>query len=300
MVPAPRSTRWCFTLNNPTQADIVKVSEYGESTAKYLIYGNETGESGTPHLQGFVILNTTQRLSYVRQQIAPRAHWEIARGNSDQARDYCKKDGDFNEFGTFPGNQGRRSDIELFVEWAQALPTTPTGREIATAFPSLFVRYSAKLFELVGHIRPRLDVVGNIELRDWQVDALATLEEEANDRTINFYVDAAGGKGKSTFVRYMVSKKADIVQCLMIGKRDDLAYAIDPACSVFLFDIPRGQMEFLQYSVLEMLKNRMVFSGKYNSTMKLLEQTPHVSVFCNEQPDVTKMTVDRYNIINLH
>lgn len=83
---------------------------------------------------------------------------------------------------------------------------------------------------------------------------------------------------------------------LSIGKNADLAHAIDESKRVFVFDIPRGSMEYLQYGILEQLKNRMVFSAKYNSTTKILHQKPHVIVFCNEDPDMDKMTNDRYNI----
>lgn len=75
-----------------------------------------------------------------------------------------------------------------------------------------------------------------------------------------------------------------------------MAHMISPSKSVFLINVPRTQMEFLQYSILEMLKDRMVSSPKYNSRMKVLEQVPHVVVFSNEAPDLAKMTMDRYDV----
>jgi hypothetical protein len=84
------------------------------------------------------------------------------------------------------------------------------------------------------------------------------------------------------------------------GKRDDLAHAIDVSKSVFLFNVPRGSMEFLQYGVLEQLKDRVIFSPKYESTTKVILQKTHVVVFCNEEPDLTKMSADRYVIRNLN
>ena len=58
-------------------------------------------------------------------------------------------------------------------------------------------------------------------------------------------------------------------------------------------------MEFLQYTILEQLKDRMVYSPKYNSMMKYMQFVPHVVVFCNEQPNMTAMSEDRYEIINM-
>jgi len=56
-------------------------------------------------------------------------------------------------------------------------------------------------------------------------------------------------------------------------------------------------MEFLQYRFLESLEGRYVFSSKYESKMKIIKQIPHIVVFCNEMPDTTKMTIDRFKII---
>ena len=90
------------------------------------------------------------------------------------------------------------------------------------------------------------------------------------------------------------------VQILSIGKRDDLAHAIKIDTKVFLLDIPRDSMQYLQYSVLEMMKNRIVFSPKYSSQTKILHSTPHIVIFSNEEPNMAAMTEDRYNIITLN
>jgi hypothetical protein len=115
-----------------------------------------------------------------------------------------------------------------------------------------------------------------------------------------FYVDDEGGKGKSWFQAWYLTKNPEKTQVLSAGKRDDIAHTIDKTKSVFFFNIPRGGMEYLQYPILEQLKDRMVFSPKYNSTMKFLTAVPHVVVFCNEHPDMNKMSLDRYIIINTY
>jgi len=46
------------------------------------------------------------------------------------------------------------------------------------------------------------------------------------------------------------------------------------------------------------LKDRFVFSPKYDSKTKWLSNQPHVVVFMNEHPDMTKLSHDRYRIIN--
>lgn len=136
-------------------------------------------------------------------------------------------------------------------------------------------------------------------LRPWQSNLNDRVSELADDRTIMFVVDETGNSGKSWLMSYWLSWRPG-TQFLSVGKRDDIAFAIDPCNDLFVFDIPRGSMDYLQYGILEGLKNKLVFSPKYVSTMKRLNTTPHVVVMCNERPDMTKLSRDRYKIINLH
>jgi len=290
------SRRWCFTLNNYDNDDLARLSLLGSSNdIKYLIFGKETGETGTPHLQGFVIFSCTKRLRGCKQALGQRAHVEAARASSLAAADYCKKDGDFLEFGTFPSNQGERTDFKAFKDWCLSQPLKPSAREVAVEWPAIYLRYG-RLFEWIDLIYPTPPLVAGPP-RIWQAELETCLNQEADDRKIIFVVDPIGGIGKSWFIRWWLSNHMSLTQILSIGKRDDLAYAIDESKHFFLFDIPRTQSEFLQYSILEQLKNRIVFSPKYNSRVKMLSTNPHVVVFTNEEPDYNKMTHDRYEVI---
>jgi len=285
--------RWTFTLNNPSPEEEAHiVSQAQTEHVKYLVFGRETGDSGTPHLQGFVILDRSQRLAYIRGLISARAHFERARGTNDQASNYCKKDGDFEEFGTLESSQGRRTDWDSFKAWVVEQPTKPTASLVANQFPGLFVKHARimVLIDLIYPVNPRIDG----ELRAWQRHLEADLLAPPDDRKIIFVVDPEGGNGKSWFVKYWLTKQPQLTQCLSIGKRDDLAFSIDESKQYFLFDIPRSCGEFLQYPVLEKLKDGVIYSPKYGSRTKYFSTNVHVVVFMNEEPDLTKLTRDRY------
>lgn len=58
----------------------------------YVVIGKEVGDSGTPHLQGYIIYVNRKRLAGCKK-ISPRAHWEIKSKFStvESASKYCKK-----------------------------------------------------------------------------------------------------------------------------------------------------------------------------------------------------------------
>jgi hypothetical protein len=294
--------RWCFTLNNPTNQEEQSIKD-AHTNCSYLVVGRERGESGTPHLQGFLILLTKLRLrSLKRLRGFERCHLELSRGTPQQASEYCKKDGDYDEYGELPSTQGKRTEFGDLKEWIKAQETFPSFRDVAENFPSLAGRYPKSCERFIAEFGNRPNLMGDdptdVELRDWQRELQSTIDEEPSTREVIFVVDPEGNKGKSWMTRYWYSTRDDL-QRLSVGKRDDLAFAIDPTKKLFVFDIPRQCMELLQYPILEQLKDRMVFSSKYESTCKVLVHPCHVVVFSNEEPDYTKMTSDRYNVINI-
>lgn len=294
----PNSRRYCFTVNNFTPQDVQRITTLGDH-CRYLVFGRETGDSGTPHLQGFVIFHSGISFNSAKSKIGVNAHIEAARGSSQQAADYCKKDGDFNEFGVFPSQQGKRNDWDLYKEWVHDIGRVPSRHEIVTHWPSLYARYRKATIDYAEAISPSPVLTTSEPREGWQSSLCDELCAQPDDRTVNFVVDPTGNSGKTWFCKYMLTKEPLRVQIFRIGKRDDLSYMIDIDKDIFLFDIPRGQMTYLQYSVLECMKDRMIFSPKYESSFKILRSVPHVVVFCNEEPDYNAMSLDRYKVITI-
>lgn len=299
---APQSRCWCFTTQ-VTDANIDEILLHlqllsEDESVKYLVVGRERAPTtGQRHLQGYVVFSARKRFTTV-QGLLPPSHLECARGTATQNRSYCIKDGDFDEYGTFPSNaQGKRSDWEELRDWLKSLDDRPRESDFIDLFPALWGRYRRGVLAMADVIFPT-PTLRDGTLRGWQEDLQSYLGETPDDRSIRFYVDPEGGHGKSWFCQYLLTR-LDGVQVLGPGKRDDLAHVIDVRTKVFLINVPRGNMEFLNYGLLESLKDRMVFSPKYESCMKILLYEPHVIVFTNEEPDMEKMTADRYDIHHL-
>lgn len=111
-----RSKSWCFTLNNPVPEDEDHLNEaLSSQQVQYAVYGREVGVQGTPHLQGYVEFRIRFRLNSVKRDLGSRLHLEPRRGTLLEAINYCKKDGDFTEFGVLPDtvpSPGHRTDLD--------------------------------------------------------------------------------------------------------------------------------------------------------------------------------------------
>jgi len=300
----PNVKNWCFTVQVQNDDDdepllhLFLLSE--EPRVSYIIAGRERAPTtGRRHLQCFI--RFVDRLSFQDvRALLPECHLERARGTIRQNVDYCRKDGDYHEYGDLQnddGAQGKRTDWDDYCAWCRGLDGEPSDYDIINEWPSLFARYRTSC-RVIAHELCQRPLLREGILRDWQGRLYEHLSTPPDDRTVEFYVDPDGGSGKSWFCGYVFSRLPG-VQLLSAGRRDDLAHMVSVNSSIFLFNIPRGQMQFLQYGVLEMLKDRMVCSPKYESSMKILKAVPHVIVFSNEQPDLTKMSADRFNVTEL-
>ena len=117
-----QSKDWCFTLNNFSDDDVARIIglESCEDIC-YLVCGREIGESGTPHyLQGFVQLRRKKTLAGVKALFGSSniIDLEKRRGTPEEAAEYCKKQGDWFEFGTLERllGSGHRSDLVAIRE----------------------------------------------------------------------------------------------------------------------------------------------------------------------------------------
>ena len=120
-----RSRGWCFTINNYTEEDENIVYAMSWDCA-YIVCGREVGESGTPHLQGYIYYKTLVSLKQMKE-VHPTAHWEPQRGTPQEASDYCKKEGDFYECGNIPMSQQKKGEANA-ERWEAARQAVREGR----------------------------------------------------------------------------------------------------------------------------------------------------------------------------
>lgn len=128
---------WKFVLNNWEAKDRV----FFESLdCNVIVFGEEVGQSGTPHLQGHITFKRTYRLSALKK-LHERTHWEVAK---------CE---DFNyelkgENVFIKDNRqtrGKRTDLESI---ASMLEEGRSVTEVAKAYPGQYIRYWKGIQEL--------------------------------------------------------------------------------------------------------------------------------------------------------
>lgn len=186
-----RGVRWCFTINNFTQEEEEAVMNLPEQDwVKSVIAEEEHLDEGTPHIQGFMILNGQKYLSWLKNAyFGPRIHLEVARGTTKQAWDYCTKEGniivEYNKPDTVDRKPHRaltHSD-QVFQSFREACKTC-TEDEMMQQFPGLYVRYHQYYKAVHAEYMARSITVYNGRLHDK-----------------NLWIYGPPGSGKTTLAR---------------------------------------------------------------------------------------------------
>lgn len=119
MTQANQYPNWCFTFNYggddqpPVEACERFLNDTLPPLAGYFIAGYEVASTGQKHVQGYVQFIKRQRLTALKKlPDAGTIHWEPAKGDEVQNREYCTKECGDN-----------------FVEFGEAKQINPGGRE---------------------------------------------------------------------------------------------------------------------------------------------------------------------------
>lgn len=104
---------WCFTVNNYSETDVMKLRIYAEEKCRYIVFGREQGEKKkTKHLQGYLQLTKVMAGTSIKNQSKVMTIWlHPANGSGTEARDYClKEDPEAYQWGDFMDHPRRDKD----------------------------------------------------------------------------------------------------------------------------------------------------------------------------------------------
>ena len=279
----PRLRRMSFTLNNYTDIEFTHLLTEFEKY-KYII-GKEVGESGTPHLQGYVEFGKQVSFTQIKK-INKRMHFASSKGNRKENVKYCSKDGDFVTNIPVERNIRLLSRYENVVwkDWqAKIIQIIETGKDCCS--------------------RNFLDEKTGPEtaVPDFFLD-----EKNSSRfaRKIWWFWEKNGNVGKSFLCKYLYLKY-DAIICN--GKKDDVFNQVntwlqkhedDEDPKVVVCDVPRSAIEYFNYGALEKLKDGLFYSGKYEGGICAFD--PPVVICCaNSLPNLGEMSMDRWEIYDI-
>lgn len=261
-----KSRAYCFTYNNPSGSaeqfrkclESVGVKEY--------VFQEEMGSC--LHWQGVLRFENPRGIKW--QDLLPKGiHWERCRNWRNSVK-YCSK-----------------LDTRVRGPWTN-----------------------------IKGLKYRKSVVDPLEGKDlymWQRDAKSLVSGPQgapsgwgdricvpDDRKIYWFWDEKGCSGKSALCKHLKLKFGKSVMTCA-GKTGDINYAVAERLNsghdieILLIDIPRSNIDYVNYGAIEKIKDGYVFSGKYESC-EVVFNSPHVLVFANSPPHVHNMSLDRWVI----
>lgn len=143
----------------------------------YIIFGEEVGEQGTKHLQGYIEFSTKRKMGGVKHILTERAHVEPRQGPQQAAIEYCKKEGHWYQFGEPHPEPGSN-------QWDFIKQEISHGRvmSIWQRYPQTYLKYKKAIEEMA---------LQNIPAGHWDGD----LKEK------NIWLWGPAGVGKTKRIR---------------------------------------------------------------------------------------------------
>lgn len=222
---------WCFTWNNYRESDLDPISLYFRASAVKYVYQEERGESGTPHLQGYVEFRTKKRMVTLKRALGQSPHWERCR-SPKHSIDYCSD----------PSKRSVGGRI-----WIFGLPAPVT---------------------IISELRPwQQRVVSRLSADTWNDRSIEWWWEPTGNvgktalckyLVVRPEFNALYVSGKGNDVKFAVAAWLDANP----DKRSRL---------IVLWDCPRTAEDYISYSAIEAVKNGIFFSGKYESRQCVLD-----------------------------
>ena len=159
-----RNRSVCYTLNNPTEEELVHLRSLITISAnqiRYHVFQLETAPTtGTLHVQGYLASKDAKVFSTWKRILGDRAHFIGAAGDAQANKAYCTKDSD-RVPGTLPYEAGeipvpgKRNDVLDFAKACR--DPTRTLVDVFDQYPCEFLRFPRAMSIIRSVIAPQRD-----------------------------------------------------------------------------------------------------------------------------------------------
>nr|QXP07652.1 MAG: replication associated protein [Arizlama virus] len=157
----PNVRHWCATFFSEPK-------RINDTNLRYMIVGEEIcPNTKKVHWQCYLEFKTPVSMKQIKTIFDDKTiHLEKRNGTKEQARDYCKKDGKFTEYGIWCTGQGFRTDLKsLTAEMASGKRIN----EIMVENPEVYCKYRNGLKD----IQASLDKKNSNEFREVEVEVIS-------------------------------------------------------------------------------------------------------------------------------
>ena len=294
-----RAKRWSFTLDDYTDNDLERLQGVANCYIKFVKRIRE--ETQQQYLKGYVIFKNRFSLLQAKAALGQRVCLSLLIGSLVENDYYLGKDeGDIEEYGD-KGlkrqiNNGWGSHVQEINE--AKLAYMDDENHALEDFTATFVKYPRleSTCQKLKRDREILKLKENYQhLKPWQDTLYTELLKKPNDRTVQWVYDPLGNTGKTWFAKFLVVHENAIR--FENAKSADIKYAYNGQ-NIAIFDFCRSLENQVNYEVIESVKNGIFLSTKYDSQMKVFP-IPHVCIFANFMPDLTKLSDDRWDICEI-
>ena len=170
-------------------------------------------------------------------------------------------------------------------------------RKVFEDFPKVAAKYPRYVEQMLKYriedeTEKILELVPKFQ---WQQFVLDYVNAVPSERDILWVYCPNGNTGKTYLSKHLVDKYGAFY--CNGGKGTDITFAYNGE-STIVFDYVRDSKEYVNYGVIEQIKNGILFSSKYESGMKRFT-VPRVIVMANFLCDRTKFSRDRYNVLDI-
>lgn len=216
---------------------------------------------------------------------------------------YCQKENVWHETNVEDAKAAFQSQIEAILR-AKTLPEALEQAESMSDVMPVIALFNNRSTSMIDpKFASRFE---NAQLNGWQQQLNDMLNGPVDDRKVYWFVDYLGGKGKTWFCNY---REVTDQQCLVLANVSSLSNINDfvrnyiEETSTFpttiIIDLPRTfEDRDSVYTIIEAMKNGRLTCTKYKGK-RILMAPPHLVVFSNWNPDLTKLSQDRWRVEEL-
>ena len=303
-----QARRWCFTIyeSRDRKLDEWNFHEiFKDWRVTYMIIGKETcPDTERKHFQGFIHLKDKKRFNQIKKRL-PTACIRMASGSDLKNKKYCEKEGEiYHEEGTVSavtekGGSDIGAKIREIVAEGSSNPVRYIRKHRDDSMRTVYARYHQSIEKLAAD-KEMEDSMSKIakeyvttKWRIWQTKLIEELRQKPDPRKVIWYADPTGQTGKTYLARYLLTSGEKVV-LFCNAKSLDLKF-IYKGEKIAIFDYTRSDKNFINYSILESLKNGYLCSTKYAGCIKVFP-VPHVVVFSNSHPKLEELSADRWDV----